>query len=107
MLGFSLGFLNFIKGSPYSAGGISNEIKIIYPNIKIFIIRSQSQLIKMIKDGQISRETISKDMIVILSDKTTLETAINRYKIPYCTFKFAETTKRINTDPNIGKGAYL
>lgn len=107
LLGLSKGFVNFIKSSPYS--NIIEEIKSIYPNAKIFKIKSQSEAINLIKSvrgvlPEVNRQVIMDEIIVFISDKNTIETAFNRYKLPYIKYIATGYHKKIvSTD---GKSDY-
>ena len=92
VFGLSKGFVNFIKVSyMHFATEFSNELHLIYPNVKIYQCKTQSALIKVIKDGVITRDSIRNDLVVVFSDKLTVETVFNRYKIPFFKFNAARS----------------
>jgi hypothetical protein len=94
ILGLSKGYVNFLKVS-YTFYGreLSQEILLIYPNAKIYTVSTQSALNKMVKDNIINRETISNNLVIVISDKLTVETIFNRHKIPYFKFIGGSTTR--------------
>ncbi len=93
-LGINKGFINFVKVS------WSHEIKQMYPNAKIYQVGTQSKAIKLIKPtkdnpAEVDKKTISDNIIVFISDKSTIETIFNRYKLPFVKYIGAITSKRV------------
>lgn len=94
VLGLSKGYINFLKVSYIHYGReLSTEIRTIYPEARIYTVSSQSSLIRLIKEHEITRESISNNLTIIISDKLTIETVFNRYKFPYFKFIGGTTTR--------------
>jgi hypothetical protein len=100
-LGISKGFINFVKVSWSHYGTeLANEIKQMYPNAIIYQVGTQSKAIKLIKPtkdkpAEVDKKTISDNIIVFISDKSTIETIFNRYKLPFVKYIGAITSKRV------------
>lgn len=87
VLGFSKGFVNFVKVSSwYSIDQYINELRQIYPSANFIKSTKQYQVVRMVKEHTFSRENIDGSLTILLSDKNTIETVFNRYSIPYINF---------------------
>lgn len=103
ILGLSKGYVNFVKiGYYYQSDKYLNEVKLIYPNVKIHKFASQSALIKVLKGPELS-EYIQNELVIFTGDKSTLEPMFGRYKIPYVKFIMGESSKSY-TKPDGSRG---
>jgi len=97
ILELSRGFVNFVKSnSEYNCGDIKAEVKLIHPNAKIYTTNFQSTVVKMLKDGDLNRDIISDELVVIISDKSSVETALVTYEMPVLRFTSSITTRIAN-----------
>lgn len=109
-LGISKGFINFVKVSWLHHGNeLANEIKQMYPNARIYQVSTQSKAIKLIKptkdqSAEVDRKIITDNIVVFISDKNTIETVFNRYKLPFIKYISSISTKKIiSPDGNSSK----
>jgi hypothetical protein len=102
-LGISKGFVNFVKVSwSHHGTELANEIKQMYPNAKVYQVGTQSKAIKIIKPtkdnpAEVDRKVITDNIIVFISDKNTIETVFNRYKLPFVKYMGARASKRVTS----------
>lgn len=94
VFGLSKGFVNFVKcRSTIYSNDLRNELLKIYkPDDLLFItVDKQSDLNKMLKGSQISSDVLSRKLIIVFTDKNTVEPLFNKYNVPYLKFNFSRT----------------
>jgi hypothetical protein len=92
VIGITKGYINFVKVSyEHYAKIVKDDLQQIDPDLKIYIASTQSQVIKLIKSKVFTFDEIKNDKIILISDKSTIETALRRYDISYIKFTFKET----------------
>lgn len=95
-LQLSKGFINIVRVNySWSSSKFSDEIKQFHPNAKVITASTQAAANKYIKDKTITSETIKDELIVILTDKSTIDCLFNgerKMKLPMLKFKLTENT---------------
>lgn len=102
ILGLSKGFLNFVKlSSYYDSKNIAAEILSIYnPNdVEILYGTYHNTVAKFIKEGKISQKTINEKIVVLLTERTTVERLFGQ--LPVMRFKSSYSYKRVPGSPSI------
>ncbi len=86
ILSLSRGVLNFVK-----CGGLYNlkfeDIKKFCPDV-VFYGSNVSDFLKLKKAGKFDKESLDNNIVVFYTDKTTVETNIERHNIPYIKFNY-------------------
>ena len=97
VLGLSKGFLNFIKSSYYDANSIMADINTIYNQNDIVYIKGayHNDALKALKEGKITKETIIEKIVILITDRTTVEKLLHQYSIPYIKFSTSVNSKRV------------
>lgn len=95
-LKISKGFINIVRVDSYwRMNEYAKEVKQFYPNAKILTVTTQAAANKYIKDKTITMDSIKDELIVILTNKNTVDCLFNgerKLKLPILKFKLTEGT---------------
>lgn len=94
VLGLSKGYVNFFKCAGYYTQHFIEDIKKIYPGVKIVNIRTSHQVAKLINEKIITLDSIKEDLTVVVGDKTTMESVLSRKGIPFIKFNIGVKRQR-------------
>lgn len=105
ILGFQKGFLNLFKiGQGYWAfSKIAAQIKIFYPDAEILSFSRKCDCLQYLKKTKLN---LSDKLVIIITDKTTIEPIMTQLNIPYLKFTGGEATSSKKIKDESGKETY-
>jgi len=110
-LGLSKGFVNIIRTSHFSKfNRVEEELNSIYNPDDMIIIKAglQSILTNIVKsDSTINDYTLSNKIIIVITDKSTIESVLVKRNIPFLNFSMSLNTTRTEESMHLPTPTYI
>ncbi len=108
-LGLSKGFINIVRCS-YTFNQAEEELLSIYNATDVIIIKAglQSVILDILKSGEIINDfTLSNKIIIVITDKSTIESLLVKKNIPFLNFTMSIDTMRTKESMGLTTASYI